>query len=426
MSDYLAALMVGNNDAYVELVDLGAMAPVNVFTFPDTFIVSIAARTGLLRLYLTDARHDLVLVVDGSSGAVQTSIPLLGPQGCILSPDEKTLYVASGTAGFSKLIVNAIDTTSFAVKSSGVLPLNLLAYQRIAVSPDGTRLAVASMSPAPVVKLLDALSLTVTATITMAPGSSPQHAMFVTNDLLLVWDTNADRLYQIDVPTASQLTGATVQLTSDVSWHNGECTAYSRYANRACIIKSLASPPVNWAVSVVDPFAKTFDTYTGFKGPPTPICLTQAERQALVAVDHRFDSVPGPARLSVLDFDTKAITHDVYTFATTDVFPAWMVTTGRPWDWSHKLRVTALITQILAGIVDDSGGVVIPPGGGPPGGVAPWTGRWRELPAGTRDVLLGLGLHELAGLASPSTQRTEIQRLALSLAAGGLTRLASR
>jgi len=422
MAEYLAALMLGGTSPCIETVDLGTLSTMNVFSFPNRYLVAMAATTALKRLFVTDGQNDVVLVLDGWSGTLIATIPLLGPTGCLLSPDEKTLFVVSGTAGFSKAIVNAIDTSTYAIKSSAVLSLDEWAWHRVALSPDGSRLAIASPSPAPTVDVLDAATLTVQHEIAFPADTFPQHPMFATNHRLLVWDTVQDRLYQVDVPSGSQLAGATIQLTPDVSIHNGQCTAYSRLAARACVVKTFAGPAINWALASIDPIAQTVDTYGGFTGEPIPLCLSPEERTALVAVDHRYSAVPGPPTLTVLDIPAKLILHDVFTFATPNVFPAWLAVVPGLWSWKSKVATTALITEIIAGVIGDQGGVVIPPGR-PPTPWPPWGGRWRELAPGTRDVLLGLALHELAGLATASPERSAIQSAALALAADGLARI---
>lgn len=97
MADCLAALMLGGSDPRIETVDLGTLQTMNVFSFPNRYPMSIAATTALKRIYMTDGQNDVVVVVDGASGTVMATIPVLAPMGCLLSADEKTLFLVGGT-----------------------------------------------------------------------------------------------------------------------------------------------------------------------------------------------------------------------------------------------------------------------------------------------------------------------------------------
>ena len=97
-----------------------------------------------------------------------------------------------------------------------------------------------------------------------------------------------------------------------------------------------------------------------------------------------------------------------------------------PHDWKIDASRWAAVVTILFGVIQDGGGFVIKPGGGgdPIGPWGPDGPIW--LGPEQRNILLGLAVTELAGMASDAKARQSIQRSGIAMVRAAAERLAGR
>jgi len=111
-----------------------------------------------------------VAVLDTVTKQVMKTIPVTAPDGLVITPDGKKVYVSSTDSGSVKVIVTADDTLATSI-DVGAKPAG------IAITPDGTRV-VASVGGANEAVIIDTSSDTVTSRIAVAAA----HASCITAD----------------------------------------------------------------------------------------------------------------------------------------------------------------------------------------------------------------------------------------------------
>jgi YVTN family beta-propeller protein len=102
------------------------------------------ARKGYIGLFGDNA----IAVLDLDAGLVLKTVPVSAPDGLIITPNGKKLFVSSGDTGSVKVLATASDTISGSI-DVGAKPAGL------AITPDG-RLVVASVGGADQVVIIDA------------------------------------------------------------------------------------------------------------------------------------------------------------------------------------------------------------------------------------------------------------------------------
>jgi outer membrane protein assembly factor BamB len=108
------------------------------------------------------------------------------------------------------------------------------------------------------------------------------------------------------------------------------------------------------------------------------------------------------------------------TYITFGVIP--QILHPHPPGLSDKFRVTALVTQILAGVLTGGPGVVIPPGRGPTPEPPP-SPIWFSLSPAEQDLLVGLVISKVASLINHPQVRKSVEKAVLGLAAEEINRL---
>jgi len=191
----------------IEAVDLSTGSHVKTLNLGAGYGLSMAVSPDQTRLYV--GRYveadgwagSSVDVYDDAGGLIQ-KIPTNGQvHDLILSPDGTALYATTQVG------VHKIDVATNAVVTSYEI-VNANALSSISISPDGSKIAItqSESGEVTVVQTSD-MTLLFSIPITTQDGSpaQPGDSKFATNDRLLIWDWFNASLYQVDVPTASQL-----------------------------------------------------------------------------------------------------------------------------------------------------------------------------------------------------------------------------
>jgi len=161
----------------------------------------------------------------------------------------------------------------------------------------------------------DDLQGAVRITIT-TPGCSvnPNDVTFTNTGRALLWDSNCDRLYQVDVPGQAQVTADTISVGADSggSFNFNNVVSYSVASGRAYAQKESDE------LAVMDPAAVNSSLIGGFSGIPFVPSLTPNGKDLFVSVIHRFSKGGGADTLDRLNTATGTFTRDVYTFTEAD------------------------------------------------------------------------------------------------------------
>jgi DNA-binding beta-propeller fold protein YncE len=221
----------------------------------------------------------------------------------VLSADGSTLYV---TAGQSIVEIDTITNTIADTFLSGVdTPLG------IALSPDGSALGAVSTNAA--LYIADPADLQGAQRIPITgAGCSvyPNDVTFTNTGRALLWDSNCDRLYQVDVPGQAQVTGDTISVGADsgASFNFNNVVSYSVASGRAYAQKESEE------LAIMDPAAVNSSVIGGFSGIPFVPSLTPNGKDLFVSVIHRFSKGGGADTLDRLNTVAGIFTRDVYTF----------------------------------------------------------------------------------------------------------------
>jgi DNA-binding beta-propeller fold protein YncE len=298
----------------IEIVDLATMNAVGSFSIGQREVTSLAVRrlgSHNFRLYVTDLTNGAVVAFNANSGAVIATVPVAFPRDCVMAPNGHRLYVSADQS------IVAIDTGPHTV--SKVLQTGSDTPLGISVSPDGSMLAVATTDGGsnPALYLIDASTLTLTARIAITnPGEPtncatfPNDATFTDTGRVLLWDSNCDNLYQVEVASAAQQTSDTIRMGRDAgSFFNfNNQLSYSTVSDRVHVTKESAE------LAVMDPAGVTGSAFGGFTGTPFVPSLAPDGQTLFVSVIHRF-SGGGADTLDRYDVTSGALTRAVYTFS---------------------------------------------------------------------------------------------------------------
>jgi DNA-binding beta-propeller fold protein YncE len=294
----------------VEVVDAGTMDHIRTVPLGQRDVQSLAVSPDESIFYVADLDAG-VAVLNGNDGSIITTIALSVPRDAVLTRDGSTLFVTAGTS------IVEIDTATNTVADT--FPTGADQMLGIALSPDGSALAAVStdggFSPAMYVADPDDLQGAERIPLTTVGCTAlPGDVTFTDTGRALAWDSNCDRLYQVDVPGQVQLTDDTINLPGDsgASFNFNNVLSYSTASDRAYTLKESAE------VGVMDPAAVNGSTLGGFSGLPFVASMTPNGKDLLVSVIHRFSKPGGADTLDRLDTATGIFTRDVYTFTEDD------------------------------------------------------------------------------------------------------------
>jgi DNA-binding beta-propeller fold protein YncE len=297
----------------IEIVDLATMSTVGSFSIGQREVTSLAVRrlgSHNFRCYVTDLTNGAVVALNANSGAVTATVAVAYPCDCVIAANGHRLYVSAYES------VVAIDTgpntVSQVLQTSPDTPLG------ISLSPDGSTLAVATTDGGsnPALYLINASSLALKTRIAITNPGEPTNCATFPNDTaftntgrVMLWDSNCDNLYQVDVASAAQRTSDTIRIGRDSgSFFNfNNQLSYSTVSARAHVTKESAE------LAVIDPAGLTGSRIGGFTGTPFVPSLSPDGKTVFISVIHRF-SGGGADTLDRYDVASGAITRAVYTF----------------------------------------------------------------------------------------------------------------
>jgi len=308
---YLYALLSHNGgqspDAIVEIVDLSTMTYVQ--TVPvGSFAGGRIAPTPHGICFL-DWAGGTVVLIDAMGG--KRSVPVgLSPYGCVASLDGSSLYVSVR----GSIIV--LDVAAGQITQT-VAALGQEYFLQVSLSPDGRTLA-AGTEYSSFVYVFDTATLTprrVAITDPQVPVYYTEVVQFAESGLLLVWDGQTDRMYTVDVATATQLPGIIDGLPPRTPGVYSASLSYSGTKRRAYEARGVTY--TQGELVVVDLGASTASLRSGFAGLAGPTCLNPRDAKTLfIGVEERDPATLTPVRISLDAYDTQAdsFARGVYTF----------------------------------------------------------------------------------------------------------------
>ncbi len=300
-------------DSAIETVSLNRLTLIRRFSIGERAVTSLAVSPGGRQLYVTDSLNKEVAIFDVLSGRLVASVPVPGfiLRDSVLSAGGKTLYV---TVDNSIIAINTITNTIQQTLMTGAdITLG------IAISPDGNTLGAVSTDGGtkPALYLVDPGTLMLKARVPITnPGEStncatiPLDIAFSDTGLALLWDSNCDNLYQVDVASKTQLTAGTIRMGRDNgSFFNfNNMLYYSPVSNRAYALKE------SQELAVMAPVGVSGFLVGGFDGVPFVPTLTPDGGRLFISVIHRFAG-GGADTLDQYNTASETFTRNVYSFS---------------------------------------------------------------------------------------------------------------
>ena len=321
-------------------------------------MTSLAVSPGGRQLYVTDSLNKEVAIFDVLSGRLVASVPVPGfiLRDSVLSAGGKTLYV---TVDNSIIAINTITNTIQQTLMTGAdITLG------IAISPDGNTLGAVSTDGGtkPALYLVDPGTLMLKARVPITnPGEStncatiPLDIAFSDTGLALLWDSNCDNLYQVDVASKTQLTAGTIRMGRDNSsfFNFNNMLYYSPVSNRAYALKE------SQELAVMAPVGVSGFLVGGFDGVPFVPTLTPDGGRLFISVIHRFAGGGGGAdTLDQYNTASETFTRNVYSFSFPNMFVRDMRVVLSP-ALEAISAVSELIEEVQAVVTTGAGNALI-------------------------------------------------------------------
>ncbi len=298
----------GSNSS-IEIVNLSSMKTLKTISIGKRDPTSLAVSQNGQRLYIVDRFKKEIVVFDRSTGTQIANISVTDPRDSVLSADGSTLYVTAGNG----LVV--IDTTTNTVKQQINLTVNNNYTLGIAFSTDEKTIGVVGTDPA--LYIIDTVTMGLKSRIPITnPGeptncaTDPNDITFTNTGIALLWDSNCDNLYQVDVIGAVQITAKTIRMGRDSGsfFNYNNMLYYSQLTGKAYALKESKE------LAVMDPSKANGFLFGGFNGTPFVPSLMQNGSKLLISVIHRFDG-GGADTLYMYDTQSNTSIADVYIFS---------------------------------------------------------------------------------------------------------------
>jgi YVTN family beta-propeller protein len=225
-----------------------------------------------------------IAVLDTVTGQVLTKIPVTAPDGLIITPDGKKVYVSSMDSGSVKVITTANDTIATSI-DVGAKPAGL------AITPDGTRVVVSAGGSNEAV-IVDATTDTIVKHVAVAAA----HAACI----------SADGRYAY---VGSQATDAPAVVEVDIT---GDSSARSMPVDKSPRMLSCSSGKVYFTAVGLDA-VEVLDVATGKLA--TPITSGGSPHDVRSSADGKFELVVSQTAgdLEFIDVSSAAVVDKVAT-----------------------------------------------------------------------------------------------------------------
>jgi peptide/nickel transport system substrate-binding protein len=303
----------GGGRSALEMVDVASQSRIGGATPRLATPTSIVAVPGGERLYVLDRGTSALVVLD-REGREIAATQVADPRDCAMSRDGTRLFV---TAGRSLLSVSADD-----LSVSTLLATDADSLLGVAVSPVGDIVgAVATQGGgSPGLYLVEAATGKARRIGIENPGeptnctTSPNDVVFTDTGQALLWDSNCDNLYQVDVAASRQVPAGTIRMGRDSgsTFNFNGVVHYSVAAQRAYALKESGH------LAVMDPVAAAGTLVGDLGGTPFALGLTPDGRTLALISIRRFQG-GGPDVLHLYDTVEGTMTRDAYVFSDPDL-----------------------------------------------------------------------------------------------------------
>lgn len=313
----------------IEIASLATMQYAGTISLGARSASSLAVSSDGLRAYVADTTNGAVAVIDLSTGMQLATLAAPAVRDVVLDPTGATLYVSTNskliafsTSTYAQLRTLAPQTTATVTSPDTFLS--------VAVSPDGLTLATIGFDgSAAWVYLVDAASFTLLSRFGLTnPGepsnctTDPFDLTFASAARLLLWDSNCDDLYQVDVPSRTQNTALTIRLGRDdgSSSNYNNALVYSASTGKAFVHTEGGAygGSLRGHIGVLDTSATSGSGIVGLGGTPFVSVVTPDGSSEFTSVIRAAVTTGATDVLHQYDIVANALHENVYTFVTKD------------------------------------------------------------------------------------------------------------
>lgn len=317
----------GTPASSIEIVSLTTMATLGTIALGARAVASLAVSPDRQRAYVADTTNNAVAVIDLVSGVQIATLTAPAPRDVVLDATGATLYVTTNgkLLAFSTATNAQVRQLLSQTTAGGTTPDTLLS---VALSPGGGTVAtIGHDGSGSWVYLVNAATFSLLSRFLLTNPGEPSNCATAPNDVafasetrLLLWDSNCDNLYEVDVPTRAQNTARTIRLGRDdgSSFNYNNALSYSAATGKAFAHTEGGAygGSLRGHVGVMDTAATTGSGIIGLGGTPFASAITPDGTSHFIAVIRRFDTTGAADVLHRHDVGTSAFHKSVYTFAT--------------------------------------------------------------------------------------------------------------
>jgi hypothetical protein len=301
---------VGCQSAIIVL-DLKTMTPIKTLWLGPRLAPYFAISPDLKTFHMVDRWNEEVVAIDAETGNEVASVPMRNLVDLVLSADGRTLYVSS----WQKVV--AIDTATYSI-------IKTLSFDTpvtgMALSWDDRVLGVLGVDHEhdhvrPPLYLINPASLTLRATVILTNPlimdnqyMTPYDLVFTDTGLAIIWDSNRDSFYQVDVEGERQMMEAIVPMGDDGQVWSSSCNVihYSEATGHAYVAKESKE------LAIYDPSPPMGFLEGHFDGWPVTSGLTTDGLGVVVSEVHWNPEPRGPDTLSIFDTRNHLFEYDFY------------------------------------------------------------------------------------------------------------------